>query len=441
MNTLIDIYNNILKYNDKKIYVIVDDNDVPWFSASNVAKILLYHDTDDAIRRHVDDNDKNTFDKLATFMRNKPPYMKPNSIYINESGLYSLLVSSQMPKAKIFKKWITSEVLPSIRKTGSYHIEEKYKNELDELNDEFNKLKVKFKDAKKQIRILRHNQKKKHYKKTGLIYILRPIDTSNKKLLKLGKTTDFNKRLNAYNTSVPDNMLTLFELQVDDPDAVEHCIKGLMHKYIYRPPKEYYECSLGKLKHAIYKCDNLVHDEYYCDKCQSRVKSLNHFYDEYNINDDDKLYLDLVVNQTGGHVINNDVLAEIDINDLNKLEKYCQVHLEPHFDHRNIPFYQCPIHNLIKIFNVCNEVIDNSLINEIIMKYNLVESDTILIDIPSDFNVINQSGGDKTIPKQKSSNEFNKNIIVLEDRNILPNGIILHHNGKIEYTNNYRGNR
>lgn len=156
--TFIDIFNNIIKYNNQSIIIVIDDN-IPWFSAIDVAKLLEYVRTDDAIRTKVDKLDKKQFKDLEKFMNNIPKNMQPHAIFINESGVYSLILSSKMPKAKEFRHWITSEVLPSIRKTGSYQIEEEYIEELDDLND-------KIKELKKENKILKNNQKKGKYEAT-----------------------------------------------------------------------------------------------------------------------------------------------------------------------------------------------------------------------------------------------------------------------------------
>ncbi len=92
---------------------IVQQNGEPWFIGKDVAEILGYSNTKDAIAKHVDDEDK-LGSQIATSGQNR------NMTIINESGLYSLILSSKMPKAKEFKRWVTSEVLPAIRKTGGY---------------------------------------------------------------------------------------------------------------------------------------------------------------------------------------------------------------------------------------------------------------------------------------------------------------------------------
>lgn len=89
----------------------------PWFVGKDVANILNYSNPQKAIRDHVDEDDKGV-NEMDT------PGGKQNIICINESGLYSLILGSKLPQAKKFKKWVTAEVLPSIRKHGMYAMDE-----------------------------------------------------------------------------------------------------------------------------------------------------------------------------------------------------------------------------------------------------------------------------------------------------------------------------
>ena len=85
----------------------------PYFAGKDVAEILGYADPNKAIAMHVDEDDKLN-DKTASSLGQRGGW------FINESGLYSLILSSKLPNAKKFKRWVTSEVLPAIRKTGTY---------------------------------------------------------------------------------------------------------------------------------------------------------------------------------------------------------------------------------------------------------------------------------------------------------------------------------
>ncbi len=109
--------------NDIKIYEnaefgsvrTLEVNGEPYFVGKDVAEILGYAKPENAVSTHVDDEDKTT-----TLIQGTGSNYKSKAVIINESGLYSLILSSKLPKAKEFKHWVTSEVLPSIRKHGAY---------------------------------------------------------------------------------------------------------------------------------------------------------------------------------------------------------------------------------------------------------------------------------------------------------------------------------
>lgn len=94
-----------------------------WFVAKDAAKTLGYKNPRDAISKHVDEEDKEVA-KCDTLGG------RQDIAIINESGLYSLVLSSKLPSAKKFKRWVTSEVLPALRKTGQYQVKELSGSEL-----------------------------------------------------------------------------------------------------------------------------------------------------------------------------------------------------------------------------------------------------------------------------------------------------------------------
>ena len=118
-NQQVQVFNNV-EFGD--VRVIMQDGE-PWFVGRDVAKILGYADTNQAIRKHIDNEDKLTrqFDGTG---------QNRSMTIINESGLYSLILSSKLPSAKAFKRWVTSEVLPAIRKHGGYLTSEKVEEAL-----------------------------------------------------------------------------------------------------------------------------------------------------------------------------------------------------------------------------------------------------------------------------------------------------------------------
>lgn len=93
---------------------VLDINGEPWFVGKDVAELLGYVKPLNALATHIDEDDslkQGLTDSMGRIQE---------TILINESGLYSLILSSKLPNAKVFKRWVTSEVLPSIRRTGTY---------------------------------------------------------------------------------------------------------------------------------------------------------------------------------------------------------------------------------------------------------------------------------------------------------------------------------
>ena len=107
--------NNISIFNNPTFGSVraVSVNDEPYFVGKDVAEILGYERPTDAVRKRVDPDDRGVA-KMET------PSGAQEMTIINESGRYSLILSSKLPKAKEFKRWVTAEVLPAIRKTGGY---------------------------------------------------------------------------------------------------------------------------------------------------------------------------------------------------------------------------------------------------------------------------------------------------------------------------------
>ena len=101
----------IFKYQNNEIRTVSIDGEL-WFVGKDVAEVLGYSNPQKAVRDHVDNDDRTVNESFTV--------NGTQAILINESGLYSLILSSKLPSAKEFKRWVTSEVLPSIRKHGGY---------------------------------------------------------------------------------------------------------------------------------------------------------------------------------------------------------------------------------------------------------------------------------------------------------------------------------
>ena len=129
------IIEKVFKYKVTELPVIKYEDEI-WFKAVVVATILKYTNQRKAIRDHVDPEDKRKLSELMSkSKRNESVRLKGNegnSLYLSESGLYSLVLRSKLESAKEFKRWVTSQVIPSIRKTGRYDycMNHKYNNTL-----------------------------------------------------------------------------------------------------------------------------------------------------------------------------------------------------------------------------------------------------------------------------------------------------------------------
>lgn len=119
-NNQVQVFNNA-EFGDVRVIM---QNGEPWFVGKDVAGVLGYSNTKDALIRHIDNEDRDEVvipDSIGRQQRTN---------IINESGLYSLILSSKLPSAKAFKRWVTSEVLPAIRKHGGYLTSEKVEEAL-----------------------------------------------------------------------------------------------------------------------------------------------------------------------------------------------------------------------------------------------------------------------------------------------------------------------
>ncbi len=159
-----------------EIRAIEIDNE-PWFVGNDVANVLGYSNPRKAVSDHVDDEDKGVT-KCDTLGG------KQNVTIINESGLYSLILSSKMPNAKKFKHWVTSEVIPSIRKHGAYMTEKTLEQAL--LNPDYLvQLALKLKeetDKRKQLEIDKQQlESEVAYKEDVIVGLVEDIDLATKR--------------------------------------------------------------------------------------------------------------------------------------------------------------------------------------------------------------------------------------------------------------------
>jgi prophage antirepressor-like protein len=253
------------------------------FNGSHITKILKYKKANLPIRRLVE---KEYVKKLKDLVDDYKKYhnAQPTSLFLNEPGIYALLIRSKKSTARKFYKWTIEEVLPSIRVKGYYELEKKQKIKVSKLNKKIkileNDNKVKEENVNnlnQRIKILENNQSKKPISKGKYIYIIKladgkPISMDTTEIYKMGKTIKFNSRMGTINTSHKDDVLILYRVEVDDITAVENCLKGMLSKQLYRSNREHYIITLNEAIKMIKKCIKLT---------QSKLISQDKFYKKH----------------------------------------------------------------------------------------------------------------------------------------------------------------
>lgn len=253
---IIDVSNLLIKYAGKTIYlVIADKNDEPWFNAKDCADFFGYINTKRTIRNYVSVENRKQLNEIVFEYKDLYKNIQGHSVYINEEGFYELLFRSNKSDAKEIQKWLASDVLPTLRKEGHYEIEKRVRLKLKEVNEKYEEIKKQNKKIKNRNKELEHNQKKQKYPKGGGIYIMRPNINSPKDVNKIGLFhKNPNERFSNYNTTVPDDIDDVIVVYVEDPDGTETCLKGMLHKYIYRGKKEFYRCSVKEILRCLDAC-------------------------------------------------------------------------------------------------------------------------------------------------------------------------------------------
>lgn len=247
MTTVLEtLENNYILFDSYTICIVIDTNDKLWFNARDLIKSLGYSDVRDVIRQYVNTADKTQLKYIThtQFIKNHS-----NSIFINESGVYSIILRSKKPNAKKFTAWITNDVLPSIRKYGYYKMKTKYETDKSGLLQQINYL-------EKQTKTMETNLKKDKYPDGALVYIMDYSDEDKTLpgIYRLGITKNLKSRKQVYDTHTLNKKKVVNYEEVDDPVRLEYCMRSMLYKYRYRDNKDFYVCSLAVIKKAFKKC-------------------------------------------------------------------------------------------------------------------------------------------------------------------------------------------
>lgn len=144
------IISKLFVFGGQTVSVVYDvKNDIIWIAGSEIAKILKYSNPRKAVRDHVSDENLTAFQNIRHLVDKIPSNAQPHTLYFNETGLYELIFASELPAAINFRKWVMSEVLPSIRKYGRFELGDEQKQRYVNLVEQNKKLTQEIDELKK----------------------------------------------------------------------------------------------------------------------------------------------------------------------------------------------------------------------------------------------------------------------------------------------------
>jgi len=272
----LDIFNKILKYGEKEISIIFDSNGDVWFGLRDTLKVLDYKNYKKALQNiYISKNNRKKQNKINLPKVPLEGYLQknkhPDTIFINESGLYQLLSNSTKPIAKLFMNKYFTEIMPQIRKTGKYEVSKKEMKKIKNLNKKLDNYKQE----------LSHLEKINYEKsKNGYFYISEDI-TIHKgkeiKCFKIGYCKDIHKRMKVYKVGHYNHKLISYIPIILDGKQLESCVKTKMRMHLKKIASDTL-CftTLQKLKKEITSCNDFIKEHIcHCLSCKKKYKLKN----------------------------------------------------------------------------------------------------------------------------------------------------------------------
>ena len=388
----VDNGNNTIHFDNKTIKYF-NYNDKVYFKAKEVAKILNYVDKDQSIRLNVDESDKIIKDNVFKGpLYGTGPY-KTNellkiesiladedakTIFINESGLYSLIFNSGKPEAKKFKHWVTSEVLPSIRKYGTYSIVNKMDYSVDKLD---------------------------YYKDKDIIYVIYVKDN----IYKFGTSYEITDRLNQHANNLKFNYIVkLYEVSnrtiaLNCETKIKEMVKKLKIKSDFNNGLEFFETNLNyNINYVLELIDHIIAQtnlEHKYKACE--IVSLNDINNLSELFKQMKQYVDT-------SLVNYQIV--------NKAQQLALIEEKLEINKEKELFYQVKIKELeleikkmeLQIEKIKKPSLIQQLINAKIIGNGKENTDSIDLDVTEELEEETSSGKKKTTTVAKIQNHPNK---------------------------------
>ena len=272
-DTIFDLINRAEKFGDQSIDIVIVNGE-PWFKGKDVAIILGYKNTKEAIT-NIDNDDKIKLEILILKGRYNLPLRGnlKNTIYINESGLYALVLNSKLPAAKQFKKWVTRELLPSIRKNLQTELIE-YKEQLENTKTELIEYKQQItKLENKQLKLESFVRNIKKLEKNQVFYIATTPNYARQNRFEYGGVKDIKElrpRLSGYNTGRAEGDLYYYTkiFKCNNYKLIEERVGSILQQF---------KDKLDSRKEMIHLRYNLFVEiaDFICDNYDREIEYIN----------------------------------------------------------------------------------------------------------------------------------------------------------------------
>lgn len=266
-NQIFDIINRAEKFDNNDLDIMIYKDEL-WLRANDVAAILGYERPRKAISDNVDEIDRKQLNDLVNTLVLRKCYPKYNknqlkTIYINESGLYSLILSSKLPTAKKFKKWVTSDLPPKIRKIG----QEKYLQQLQEKDQQISKLETHQLKLESFVRNIESLDKKQ------IFYIATTKNYAIQNRFEYGGVADnkgLKNRLSSYNTGRAEGDLYYFAkiIKCNNYKLMEERVGSILQQF---------KDKINSRKEMVHLRYNLLSEivEFICDNYDKEINYIN----------------------------------------------------------------------------------------------------------------------------------------------------------------------
>lgn len=307
VQTLIQLYRNLLTYKGHEVYVAFADKTLePFFHANQMCELLGYVDHKEAIRVHVEKADIYYLQDIVKDYKSLYKNVQGQTKFLNEGGMLTLVVISRHKKAKEITHWITHEVVPAIIKYGEYVATHESKREITDLKRIID-------DKMQHINILEHNMKKQKFKKDKIVYISQTIEdltnfdfnTQAILVLRFGRTKNMNVRKPPHDTSTKNKSRVIKQIPVKDIKLIEGCVFAKMDDFRLRDNSSFFECTYNQLIDTVAECVRFYENRE-IDKVPDVHKQIDRGANDNKFNTDDKYLIKIESDnsyndiQTGG---------------------------------------------------------------------------------------------------------------------------------------------